>query len=64
MQSKQHFHLRDIILLALIGIIFAVIYFGADFIYNALTVALSPIGYGPAATKWLPIAQTWCRFPW
>ena len=49
MQSKQHFHLRDIILLALIGIIFAVIYFGADFIYNALTVALSPIGYGPAA---------------
>ncbi|MCI5812481.1 MAG: ECF transporter S component [Limosilactobacillus coleohominis] len=49
MQSKQHFHLCDIILLALIGIIFAVIYFGADFIYNALTVALSPIGYGPAA---------------
>lgn len=49
MQSKRGFSLRDIILLALIGIIFAVIYFGADFIYNALTVALSPIGYGPAA---------------
>lgn len=49
MQSKRGFHLRDIIFLALIGILFGVIYYGGDFIYNALTVALTPLGYGPMA---------------
>ena len=46
---KKGFHLRDIILLALIGIIFGVIYFAAAFVYNGLTLLLTPIGYGPLA---------------
>lgn len=47
--AKHQLHLRDIILLALIGIIFGVIYFAAGFIYNGLTILLAPIGYGPMA---------------
>ncbi len=47
--QKRSFHLRDIILLALIGIIFGVIYYAASFIYNGLTVLLTPVGYGPMA---------------
>lgn len=43
------FHLKDIILLALISIIFGVIYFATGFIYNALTLLLTPVGYGPMA---------------
>ncbi|WP_267201954.1 ECF transporter S component [Limosilactobacillus kribbianus] len=46
---KRSFHLRDIILLALIGIIFGVIYYAASFVYNGLTLLLTPIGYGPMA---------------
>lgn len=46
---KHSFHLRDIILLALIAIIFGVIYYAAAFIYNGLTVLLTPLGYGPMA---------------
>ena len=46
---KRSLHLRDIILIALIGIIFGVIYFAAGFVYNGLTVLLTPIGYGPMA---------------
>lgn len=46
---KAVFHLRDIILLALIAIIFGVIYYAAGFVYNGLTVLLTPLGYGPAA---------------
>ena len=34
---KRSLHLRDIILLALIGIIFGVIYFAAGFVYNRST---------------------------
>lgn len=47
--AKHQLHLRDIILLALIGIVFGVIYFAAGFIYNGLTILLAPIGYGPMA---------------
>ncbi|WP_076459804.1 ECF transporter S component [Limosilactobacillus caccae] len=47
--AKHQLHLRDIILLALIGIVFGVVYFAAGFVYNGLTVLLSPIGYGPMA---------------
>ncbi|MBB1079497.1 ECF transporter S component [Limosilactobacillus sp. STM2_1] len=47
--AKHQLHLRDIILLALIGIIFGIIYFAAGFIYNGLTILLTPIGYGPMA---------------
>ena len=39
---KRSLHLRDIILLALIGIIFGVIYFAAGFVYNGLTIASMP----------------------
>lgn len=46
---KATFHLRDIILLALIAIIFGVIYYAAAFVYNGLTVLLTPTGYGPVA---------------
>ena len=46
---KKGFQLRDIILLALIGIVFGVIYFAAAFVYNGLTVLLTPFGYGPLA---------------
>ena len=46
---KRTFHLRDIILLALIAIIFGVIYYAAAFVYNGLTVLLTPVGYGPIA---------------
>lgn len=42
-------HVRDIILIALIAIIFAIIYVASDNIYNFLTLALTPLGYGPMA---------------
>lgn len=47
--AKRGFSLRDIIFLALIGIIFGVIYYGGAMIYNALTIALTPVGFGPMA---------------
>lgn len=42
-------HIRDIILIALIAIIFAIIYVASDNIYILLTLILTPIGYGPLA---------------
>lgn len=42
-KSSNKFHLRDIILLALIGIIFGVIYWAAGFMYNALTIAFTAL---------------------
>lgn len=45
----RNFHLKDIIFLAIIGIIFGVIYLATGFIYNGLTVLLTPFGYGPMA---------------
>ncbi len=58
MQSKRGFHLRDIIFLALIGILFGVIYYGGDFIYNAhgQRPHNGPMVHG-GAIGWLP-AQT------
>ncbi len=49
MHQDKKLHVRDIILLALIGIIFGAIFMGTDFIYNALTVVLTPIGLAPMA---------------
>ncbi len=43
------YHLKDIILLALIGIIFGVIYYAGDFLYNGFTILLTPFGLGPMA---------------
>lgn len=45
----RHFHLRDIILIAIISIIFGLIYLATGIIYNGLTILLAPIGYGPMA---------------
>ncbi|MEY8441086.1 ECF transporter S component [Lactobacillaceae bacterium 24-114] len=45
----RNFHLKDIIFLTIIGIIFGVIYLATGVIYNALTIALTPFGYGPMA---------------
>lgn len=42
-KKNNKFHLRDIILLALVGIIFGVIYWAAAFIYNALTIVFTPL---------------------
>lgn len=47
--THTRYQLKDIILLALIGIIFGVIYFAAGFLYNGLTLALTPVGLGPVA---------------
>lgn len=47
--TRVRYQLKDVILLALIGIIFGVIYFAAGFMYNGLTLALTPLGFGPAA---------------
>ncbi|MDO4902787.1 MAG: ECF transporter S component [Limosilactobacillus sp.] len=56
--TKRIFHLRDIILLALIAIIFGVIYYATGFLYNILSVVLTPTGYGPLAND-LTIG-IWC----
>lgn len=46
---STRYHLKDIILLALIGIIFGVIYYAGDFIYNGFSILLTPVGLGPMA---------------
>ncbi|GAT17870.1 ECF transporter S component [Secundilactobacillus silagei] len=49
MKYSNAWHLRDIILLTLIAIFFGVIYWIVGPVYNLLTVALTPVGLGPAA---------------
>ncbi len=56
--NKSRFGLRDVILLALIGIIFGVIYFAGDFVHNAVTLALTPIGLGAAGNDFT--MGLWC----
>lgn len=46
---KKKLHVRDIVFIALIAIIFGFIYVASDNIYNFLTMILTPIGYGPLA---------------
>ncbi|WP_276805140.1 ECF transporter S component [Lactobacillus hominis] len=46
---NRKLHVKDIILITLIAIIFGFIYVASDNIYNFLTLALTPIGYGPLA---------------
>ena len=46
---KRTLHVKDIILITLIAIIFGFIYVASDNIYNFLTLILTPIGYGPLA---------------
>jgi energy-coupling factor transport system permease protein len=58
LMNKSHFGLRDVILLALIGIIFGVIYFAGDFVYNAVTLLLTPLGLGAAGNDFT--MGLWC----
>lgn len=51
-------HVRDIILIALIAIIFGFIYLASDGLYNALTALLTPIGYGMLANDIM--MGIWC----
>ena len=51
-------HVRDIILIALIAIIFGFIYLASDSLYNALTALLTPIGYGMLANDIM--MGIWC----
>ncbi|MHA8263310.1 ECF transporter S component [Lactobacillaceae bacterium Melli_B3] len=45
----KKWNLRNIILIALIAIICGVIFWLTSFIYNALTIILTPVGLAPAA---------------
>ncbi|GAY73476.1 substrate-specific component YkoE of thiamin-regulated ECF transporter for hydroxymethylpyrimidine [Lentilactobacillus kosonis] len=48
-QEKSPWTLHSIILVALIAIFSGIIFWGAGFLYTALTVALTPIGMAPFA---------------
>ncbi|WP_010621480.1 ECF transporter S component [Paucilactobacillus suebicus] len=71
MNQKRKLHVRDIILLALIGILFGAIFIGTDFVYNALTAMLTPFGLAPMANDlmmglWVmagPLAGFMIRIP-
>lgn len=51
-------HVKDIIFLTLIAIIFSLIYLGTDFIYDGLTIALTPVKLGPLANDLM--LGIWC----
>ena len=51
-------HVRDIILIALIAIIFGFIYLASDGLYNVLTALLTPVGYGMLANDIM--MGIWC----
>lgn len=51
-------HVRDIILIALIAIIFGLIYLASDGLYNVLTDLLTPVGYGMLANDIM--MGIWC----
>lgn len=71
MNQRARWHVRDIILLALIGILFGAIFLGTNFIYDGLTVALTPVGLAPLANDismglWImagPLAGFMLRIP-
>ena len=48
-EKMKKLHVRDIILIALIAIIFGFIYLVSDGLYNVLTALLTPVGYGMLA---------------
>lgn len=54
----KKFALKDIILLGLIAIVFGVIYFAAGFLYDGITLALTPFKLGPMANDLL--LGLWC----
>lgn len=56
--QKPTFSLRDVILLAILSLIFGALYWGFGFVYNFATIILTPIGWGPAAND-LTIGL-WC----
>jgi energy-coupling factor transport system substrate-specific component len=49
MNLSNHYHVRDIIFITLIGIAFGAIFISTNFIYNFLTVVLTPVGLAPMA---------------
>ncbi|KRM93239.1 ECF transporter S component [Lentilactobacillus senioris] len=56
--KQQRWSLRNIILIALIAIFCGLIFWGAGFLYTALTVALTPLGMAPYANDIL--MGLWC----
>lgn len=54
----KKFTLKDVILLGLIAIVFGVIYFAAGFLYDVITLALTPFKLGPMANDLL--LGLWC----
>lgn len=58
MNRDKKLHVRDIILLALIGILFGGIFIGTNFLYNTLTVILTPMGLAPMANDIM--MGLWC----
>ena len=62
-EKMKKLHVRDIILIALIAIIFGFIYLASDGLYNALTALLNQIGYGMLANDIM--MGIWCMAgPW
>lgn len=51
-------HVKEIIFLTLIAAIFSVIYLGTDFIYDGLTIMLTPFKLGPMANDLM--LGIWC----
>ena len=54
----QKWSLRDVILLALLAILFGGIFVGSSFLYNILSAVLAPIGLEPFANEIL--FGLWC----
>ncbi len=58
-KKQSQWTLRNIILIALIAIFTGIIFWGAGFLYTALTVALTPIGMAPFANDLLMGFGAW-----
>lgn len=63
---KRKFHLQDVILIALIAIIFGAIFVGTDYLYNFLAVAIGPFANEALFGLWImagPLAIYLTRVP-
>ncbi|GAA3613860.1 ECF transporter S component [Secundilactobacillus similis] len=63
---KKQFHLQDIILIAMIAIIFGAIFVGTDYLYNVLFVAVGPFANEILFGLWImagPLAIYLTRIP-
>ncbi len=43
----MNWKLKDILMVAVVGVIFALVFYGANYLGTALTAVLTPFGYGP-----------------